>query len=172
MFTAALGVTQSWMSTLGQPSLETWLRVTATRTFIDLGRRKDRAREVLAGDSLSGAIEPSDLALDLFKVEYRAAVSAALRAAAAKLAPSDRHLLRQHLVGGLTIDQLAAVLGIHRATAARRIARARETLAAHVRESLVLSLGLDDHELGEVYGLVVSKLDVSLRTVLATHPTP
>jgi len=152
----------------GQGSLESWLRVIATRLFIDLGRRKDRARETPA-DEIE-AIAHDDLALDLVKAEYRGAVATALDQAAHALEAGDRHLLRQHLVAGLSIDQVGAVLGIHRATAARRIARAREQLATKTRELVAAQLKLDDRELAELFGLVVSKLDLSLRRLLATKP--
>lgn len=154
----------------GQGSLGSWLRVTATRLFIDLGRRKDRAREISEDPTELEVVEPFDLELELVKTEYRGAVAAAMIEAARELPPGERHLLRQHLAGGLTIDQLAAVLGIHRATVARRIARARDALATRTRELVAASLKLDDRELGELFGLVVSKIDVSLRKLLATRP--
>ena len=80
----------------------------------------------------------------------------------------DRHLLSQHLVAGLSIDKLGAVLGIHRATAARRIARAKELLVAETRRQLAIKLKLDDHELDDVIGLVMSRLDVSIGKLLQT----
>jgi len=155
----------------GQGSLASWLRVTAVRLFIDLTRRKDRAREAAISDDTPEVIAPADLALDAIKAEYREAVAAALVEAARRLDAGDRHLLRQHLVAGLSIDQLGSVLGVHRATAARRLARAREQLAATARELLAARLTLDDHELVEVYSLVVSKLDLSIARMLAT-PQP
>jgi RNA polymerase sigma-70 factor (ECF subfamily) len=154
----------------GQGSLESWLRVIATRTFIDLGRRKDRARETPENPADLDAIAPHDLALDLVKAEYRNAVAAALDEAARQLETGDRHVLRQHLVGGLTIDQIAAVLGIHRATAARRIAKAREQLAEKTRALVAERLDIGDAELAEIFGLVISKLDVSLRRLLESKP--
>jgi RNA polymerase sigma-70 factor (ECF subfamily) len=77
--------------------------------------------------------------------------------------------LRQHFVSGLTIDQLASALGIHRATAARRIAKAREQLAASARDELAHRLALDPQELADVFGLVVSRLDVSISKLLASR---
>jgi RNA polymerase sigma-70 factor, ECF subfamily len=155
----------------GAGSLESWLRVIATRLFIDLGRRKDRARESTSDPSELDAIEPSDLELDLVKAEYRSAVQAAMDEAAHQLEPGDRHLLRQHFVAGLTVDQLGAVLGVHRATAARRLAKARESLAQRTREIVATQLRLADNELEEIFGLVSSKLSLSIRKMLAT-PTP
>jgi RNA polymerase sigma-70 factor (ECF subfamily) len=153
----------------GQGSLGGWLRVVATRLFIDLGRAKDRARELGGADVVEGAAAATDLALDAVKAEYRDAVALALIDAARTLEPGDRHLLRQHLVGGLTIDQLGAVLGIHRATAARRIARARDQLAERTRERLAARLALDDRELAGVFGLVLSRFDVSIGKLLASR---
>jgi RNA polymerase sigma-70 factor (ECF subfamily) len=152
----------------GQGSLDSWLRVTATRLFIDLTRRKDRAREVHSDDDLELAAA-NDLALDAIKAEYRDEVAAALVAAVRTLAPGDRHLLRQHLVAGLTIDQLGGALGIHRATAARRVSRARDELAATTRELLADRLRLDDRELADVLGLVMSNLDISIGKLLASR---
>jgi RNA polymerase sigma-70 factor (ECF subfamily) len=154
----------------GQGSLESWLRVTATRLFIDLGRRKDRARETSSDPSDLDAVEPADLEMDLVKAEYRSAVAAAMDEAATQLEPGDRHLLRQHFVAGLTIDQLGAVLGVHRATAARRVAKARELLAQKTRELVAEQLSLEERELDEIFGLVASKLQVSIRRMLATKP--
>src|SRR5262249_35211885 len=110
----------------GQGKLASWLRITAVRVFLDLGKRKDRAREPPAADGELAMPDPRDLSLEVIKAEYRAAVGQAMRDAAAQLAPADRHLLHQHFVAGLSIDQLGAALGIHRATAARRVTRARE----------------------------------------------
>jgi RNA polymerase sigma-70 factor (ECF subfamily) len=154
----------------GQGFLDNWLRVTAVRTFLDLGKRKDRARELPAGDDDVLALpEPGDLALDVIKAEYRSAVAAAMVDAAHSLDPGDRHLLRQHLVAHVTIDQLGSVLGIHRATAARRVAKAREQLVAETRRQLAVRLGLADAELDDVIALVMSRLDVSIAKLLATE---
>ena len=138
----------------------------------DLKKRKDRVRERAADDDDVLALPaPGDLGLALVKAEYRTAVAGALREAARELAPGDRHLLRQHLVEHHTIDQLAAVLGIHRATAARRITRATEELAALTRRRLADQLAVSAAELDDIVALVWSQLEVSLGGLLAT-PTP
>ncbi|MGE0550823.1 MAG: sigma-70 family RNA polymerase sigma factor [Kofleriaceae bacterium] len=153
----------------GQGFLENWLRVTAVRVFLDLGKRKDRHREALAEDDDVQALpEPGDLALDVVKAEYRTVVATAMRDAARLLEPGDRHLLRQHLVAGLSIDQLGSVLGIHRATAARRIAKARDQLVEHTRRLLTERLKIEEAELDEILGLVISRLDVSISSLLKT----
>lgn len=155
----------------GQGFLENWLRVTAVRIFLDLAKRKDRVREARAADEDVLALpQPGDVALDVVTAEYRGVVALAMREAAKRLEPGDRHLLRQHLVAGLSIDQLGAVLGIHRATAARRITRARDRLVADTRAELARRLAIGPEELDAVIGLVMSRLDVSLGQLLATNP--
>lgn len=150
--------------------LENWLRVTAVRLFIDLQKRKDRPRESAASDEdIVALAHPEDLGLELIKREYRSAVTMALRHAANNLAAGDRHILRQHLVAKLTIDQLGAVLGIHRATAARRITQAREKLAQDTRARLQATLNIDEAECADVMNVVMSRLDVSLSSLLATR---
>jgi RNA polymerase sigma-70 factor (ECF subfamily) len=154
----------------GQGFLDNWLRVTAVRVFLDLQKRKDRTREAPAEeDDVMALPQPGDLALDVVKAEYRTAVTEAMHEAARLLEPGDRHLLRQHLVVGLSIDQLGPVLGIHRATAARRIARAKEQLVAETRRQLAAKLKLDERELDDVIGLVMSRLDVSIGKLLQTR---
>ena len=146
----------------GQGQLASWLRITAVRVFLDLGKRKDRARESPTADGELAMPDPGDLSLEVIKAEYRAAVAQAMRDAAAQLDLADRHLLHQHFVAGLSIDQLAVALGIHRATAARRVVRAREALVAATRALLAARLQLSSEELDEVIGMVLSRLDVSI----------
>ena len=141
----------------GQGFLENWLRVTAVRIFLDLPR-----------DEIKG-----DLALDGIKAEHRDAVTLAMREGAKRLPAGDRHMLFQHFVAGVSIDQLGAVLGIHRATAARRIARAREQLVAETRNELATRLALAPDELDvapdeldEVLDLVTGRLDEMLGLVM------
>jgi len=150
----------------GQGQLASWLRITAVRIFVDLGRRKDRAREAPAADAELAMPDPGDLSLEVIKAEYRAAVGQAMRDAAAALPAADRHLLHQHFVAGLSIDQLGVALGIHRATAARRVARAREALVGATRALIATRLRLADGELDEVIGMVMSRLDVSIPRLL------
>lgn len=156
----------------GRGSLANWLRVIATREFIDLARRKDRPRERGAAEhELEDLLAPIDLQLDAIKAEYRTAILEAMRQAVRELEPGDRHLLRQHLAVGLTFDQLTAVLGIHRATVARRIARARDRIVTRTRELAAARLGLGEGELAEIYALVRSQIELSFKTLLET-PRP
>jgi RNA polymerase sigma-70 factor (ECF subfamily) len=111
---------------------------------------------------------PGDLELDFIEREIRAEATRALYEAARALSPGDRHLLRQHLLGRMSIDELGGVYGIHRATVARRLQNARERLLAGVRAAISERLGVE--EVGSVMRLLASRLDASLARVLATPP--
>lgn len=76
----------------------------------------------------------------------------------------DRTLLRLNLVDGLTIDELARMYQMHRATAARQLEHARGAVATATRLHLAATVPPD--ELEEVARLVASQLDLSLSRVL------
>ena len=117
--------------TRGQGFLLNWIRVTATRTFIDCGRGRAEAAEIPIGSALSAVLaEPgADPELALLKREHLTHFKAAFAEAVAALDISDRLVLKQHLVEGLTIDQIGGLYHLHRATAARRLAKARADAA-------------------------------------------
>jgi len=95
---------------------------------------------------------------------YGQAFTQALSSAFGKLEASERTLLRQYFLDGLTIDVLAELYQIHRATAARRVAAARERLVDSVRGMLKTELGLGDHSVDDI--ITLSNLDESLGTLL------
>jgi RNA polymerase sigma-70 factor (ECF subfamily) len=152
----------------GQGYLENWVRVTATRFFIDCGRGNPGAPEVPIADRLlEGLREPgADAELDLLKREHAAHFRAAFAEAVAALDPEERVWLRQHVLERLTIDQLGALYHLHRGTAARRLRRAREALVVGAREALARRLGLPPARLGSALALLASRLEVSMERLL------
>ncbi len=146
--------------------LQNWLRVTATRTFVDLTRAKKTPE---ANTPLDVALASGgDAELDFLKQRYRAAFKTAFAEATAALEPAERNLLRRRLQG-LGVDQLAALEGVHRSTAARRLAKARHSLLHHTRTKLSGQLAVDASELDSVMGLFQSRLDLSLERLLESR---
>lgn len=86
--------------------------------------------------------------------------------ACAALEPRLRAALRMHLVDELTIDPIGVAYGVHRATAARWIQRAKDELAADTHRRLRAVLALTATELDRVAALVSSQLDVSRSQLL------
>lgn len=113
--------------------------------------------------------QPPTPELAHMKKRYRNELKQAFELAADQITSEDRALLRFHLVEELSIDDVAAIYGIHRATAARRITRARDQLGAEARRVLARKAGLHQDDYASVVDLVESQLDLSLTRVLRTR---
>lgn len=150
----------------GQGFLQNWVRVTTVRTFTDLARASARSPEQAGDDEILALADGDDLELSFLKKHYRAGFKQAFEGAVRGLDPAERNILRQSVVHGLGIDQIAAVYGIHRATAARRIEKAREALLVATRKTLMTTLSIDRSEFESVMALIQSRLDVSIHRVL------
>jgi RNA polymerase sigma-70 factor (ECF subfamily) len=146
--------------------LPAWVRVVATR---ETARMLPRVRRDVSADEdeLAGLIGVGDdPEVGYLKRLYRDEFKRAFQAAVEALADRDRLVLRQHLLDGLGIDQLAALHGVHRATTARWIHAAREAVLAGTQRELLQRLRLSRSELASVIRLIRSQLDVSLSRVL------
>ncbi len=159
----------------GRGALRGWVRSAATRAALDAKDarklRPDDEDEILGRLPATG-----DLELDLIKQKFNAEFKAAFGATIASLAPDDRTILAQHYVDDLSIDQLAAVLGVHRATVARRVAKLRETLLTSTKERLQALLKVDAETLASLMRVASSRLHVSVfrdaeetRPVISAH---
>lgn len=145
----------------GRGPLAGWLRITATREVVRLCR--PQRREVELGDHLvDGEATATDPVLSGLKQRYRGELADAFHTALAELSARDRTLLRYQLVDGLGIDDIAAIHRVHRATAARWLARVRDDLVEATRGLLAEKLGMADDEVGSVLRLVQSELDISV----------
>ncbi len=147
----------------GRGALGSWVRVIAVRAAIDLRRRRDVAAIDGAERADPGAGDPE---VGYLKERYRQAFNDAFRGAVGALAADQRDLLRLHFVDGLTLDQLAAKLGVHRATVARRIAAGRVAVAAAARSRLRAALGASEAELESLAGVMRSQIELSLPGLL------
>lgn len=149
--------------------LQNWLRVTALRALVDVAR-SEKARkleEILADDDLLGmpSLGP-DLASRYSREEVGRAIKAAFARAVAGLGPRQRNFLRHAQVDGLTLDQIAALYSIHRATVARTLAQARSELTSATRRELGLQLNLPEDAIDSVVRDADSRIDLSLSRVL------
>ena len=149
--------------------LQNWLRVTALRAMVDAARSEKarRLEELLADDDLIGlpALGP-DLAALVSREEVGRAIKQAFARAVAELAPRQRNFLRHAHVDQLTLEQIAATYGIHRATVARTLAQARADLVTATRGALAEQLGIDAAALDSVVRAADSRIDLSLSRVL------
>jgi RNA polymerase sigma-70 factor (ECF subfamily) len=150
----------------GSGELAGLVRVGATRVALNWLERAKR------GENRDGWLDglpatTSDPELHFMKREHRAALKEELEAAIKDLSSRQRMVLRLHLVERLGVDAIAAICSVHRATAARQVALAKETLAIRVRLRLVARWNVSESDLPALKSLVDSQLDLSLRRLLA-----
>ncbi|HEY5924715.1 MAG TPA: sigma factor-like helix-turn-helix DNA-binding protein [Kofleriaceae bacterium] len=154
----------------GRGPLRAWVGVAAARVALMMRRSQQRQREVSTDDDdWTGAlamISTNNPELELLKRQYASAFTQAFRDAVASLEARQRTVLRMSFVDALSIDEIGAVYAVHRATAARWITRACDTLFDHTRKLLVERLSLSSTELDRMTALVRSQLDVSLSQLL------
>ncbi|MDI1484649.1 sigma-70 family RNA polymerase sigma factor [Polyangium sp. y55x31] len=165
LFAARPGAEPRIASYSGRGFLENWLRVAAVRAFVNAA--ESERREIQAeGDALAAVADGRDVELDFLKAHYRDAFRTAFSRAIARLEPAERLVLRLSVLDGLTCDEVAAALGVHRATAARRTAQARQRLSDATRKELSSALRVGDAELDSILRIVESNLDLSLSRLL------
>jgi RNA polymerase sigma-70 factor (ECF subfamily) len=146
----------------GTGPLVAWVRISATRAAIRMMKREERT-SVIQEEELRAMESPLGTELEYLRVRYRPIIGEALREALGGLAKRDRDVLRDHFVRGLTIDELGERHGVHRATAARWIAAARERLFVATRSAAARRLHSADAEVDSVMQLVASQLELSMR---------
>jgi RNA polymerase sigma-70 factor, ECF subfamily len=155
----------------GRGPLEGWFRVVAVNTALKVLRRERQpgSSADLDASLAAGVAAGGDLEAEYMKRRYRAEFERALSDAFAALEAKQRNVLRMAFLDGLTIDAIGVAFGVHRATAARWLADARESLLAATRKLLRERLGLSAADLESLVALVASRLEESLHTLLATR---
>jgi RNA polymerase sigma-70 factor (ECF subfamily) len=150
----------------GRGDLRKWVRSTALRAALKLIKKEGRSLP-LEDEAMEALPAPADdPELAYLKERYRAEFKAVFQAALAALSDRDRTLLRRHVLDGLTIDELAPLYGVHRATAARWVAQVRADLLSATQRGLRERLRVGETELASVMRLARSQLDVSLERFL------
>lgn len=156
---------------VGRGSLRGLLKVSATREAIS--RLRKEGRESPADDALLDRTGERDPELQFLKERYRALFKSAFEAAVGTLEPRERNLLRLHFLRKVTLEKLATMYDVHRATIVRQLAAIRAKMDKETRASLRAQLELHGgpkgaDELDEIMDLVRSRMDVSVDRLLAT----
>jgi RNA polymerase sigma-70 factor (ECF subfamily) len=155
----------------GRGPLGRWVRVVALRAALSLMRgeaaRPTSASTNWAADDLLSSPDPE---LDFAKLRDRGQLHRAVSDAFAALPPRDRNLLRLHHLDRVSLDQLARLHRVHRATVARWLADARQTIVDHTRSRLREALGLTASECDSLVRFLQSRLELDLAAALAPPP--
>jgi RNA polymerase sigma-70 factor (ECF subfamily) len=147
----------------GRGKLSSWIAVVSTRAATRVLRREGR-RVAVGGQRLERLGAPDgDLELAHMKARYQTAFAVAFQNALDSLTVRNRLVLRHHVIDRLSIDAIAQLRGVHRATAARWIQTARQQLLERTRARLMRTEGLTASEYESVTRLIRSQLDLSLQ---------
>ena len=134
-----------------------------TRAALDRCRELGVATARHAELSEELAVAPHGVDLALLRARYAGTFQAALRDAVRALPARERNALRMHVGGGCSIDQIGVAYGVHRATAARWLERARESIAQGVRHALSLrNVELTQSEFQSLGHALASELELRL----------
>jgi predicted DNA-binding protein (UPF0251 family) len=101
----------------------------------------------LSASQMDEVVQVVRTKLEHLKNRYQAEFKRAVEDAIATLGAEQRRALRLHYHDGLSIDRIHALLGVHRATAARWIRAAADAVRDETRRLLHARLGLSAAEL-------------------------
>ena len=147
----------------GRGPLKAWVRVAATRVALDRHRAKHRlaGRHVELSERLAApGGNPEAL---LLKARFGHSFHEALRRAVSGLSTQERNVLRMHVAGQCSIDEIGRAYKVHRATAARWLDRTRTRIYEDVRQELCVERGkLTASEFKSLVTLIGDELELSL----------
>jgi RNA polymerase sigma-70 factor (ECF subfamily) len=154
----------------GRGPLLAWVRVSATRAALDRCRARGllAARHTELTDKFTAQGPSPELALT--RARYGRAFQKALRNAVAALSAQERNVLRMHVAGQCSIDEIGRAYNVHRATAARWLERSRARIYEAVRRELsTRHAQLTDSEFKSLAHVMGSELELSLTGNSARH---
>ena len=169
----------------GRGSLGGWLRAVVGQLAVDQHRKSSRFVQTeedadfdrLANESAQGTDAwggtPSDSNPENALSERRAAsdVEAALGQAINELGAEDRLLVKLYYFDGLRLREAGAVLGVHEATASRRLARVQTDVRARVEAILIKEHGWTRGEAARSLAEAAAHLEGDLEVMLTGEGT-
>jgi RNA polymerase sigma-70 factor len=151
----------------GSGPLVRWVSVVALRVAVSTGRAETAERR-LRERVIAGATGEADPERQLMEREVRGRIEAALTEALKKLEARDRLVLRLHLVSGMSLTAIAAVLRVNHTTVSRLMRRLCDQLLATVAVGL-RDAGAHQDGLSSLLGLLAGRLEISVSRLLAAE---
>jgi RNA polymerase sigma-70 factor (ECF subfamily) len=169
----------------GRGSLGGWLRAVVGQLAVDRHRKQARLVQTedsaafdrlppggVAGGERISAIAAHDPERALAATESARDLHAALARALGELAAEDRLLVKLYYFDNLRLREAGAVLGVHEATASRRLARLHAEIRRRVEAILIKERGWKKDETARAFAEEATRLDADLGPLLATETAP
>ena len=163
----------------GRGSLAGWLRAVVAQLAVDVFRKQSKlvqaeedadldrlAQEVQVAEgqpALAGMQNPEDAMSNRFA---RGELQQALSKSVQELSAEDRLLVKLYYFDNLRLREAGAVLGVHEATASRRLTRIQSDLRKRVSEILVGERGWTKAEAERSFSEVGQQLDTDVEAIL------
>lgn len=146
----------------GQGDLGGWLRAVALHLLLNVSTRESRERPVDQEffDAVMKAAPSSESAYlkQVCKAEFLESFGAAME----RLTSREKVLLRYAFADRLSVDEIGAVFRVHRATAARWVAKARQRLVRETRAALMTRLELSERDAASLIRAALSSVGTTL----------
>jgi RNA polymerase sigma-70 factor (ECF subfamily) len=162
----------------GRGSLAGWLRAVVAQLAVDTFRKQSRlvqteedtdldrlARDTHVGEGVLAALPtPEESMSNRFaQVDMQQALSKAVE----ELPAEDRLLVKLYYFDNLRLREAGAVLGVHEATASRRLTRIQSDLRKRVTKILIDERGWTQAETERSFAEVAQHLDTDLEALLS-----
>ncbi len=161
----------------GRGSLAGWLRAVVAQLAVDVFRKQSRlvqteedadlerlARVAEGQPIVAGVPTPEESVSNRFA---QTDMQQALNQAVQELAAEDRLLVKLYYFDNLRLREAGAVLGVHEATASRRLTRVQTDLRKRVTKILVDERGWTQAETERSFAEVAQHLDADLESLLS-----
>lgn len=158
-----LGAEPKVKSYSGRGPLKAWVRVAATRVALDRQRARNRfaGHHVELTDRLAAPGGSPEVVL--LKARFGQTFQQALRDSVSRLSRQERNVLRMHIAGHCSIDEIGRAYNVHRATAARWLERTRTQIYEEVRQELCVKRArLTASEFKSLATILGAELELSL----------
>lgn len=170
----------------GRGSLGGWLRAVVGQLAIDQHRKSARLVQTEEDADFDRLAHDADQREGAFNVAHAASdpehaladrsaardVEEALARALGELAPEDRLLVRLYYFDGLKLREAGAVMGVHEATASRRLARIHAEVRQMVESILMKEHGWTRAETARSLSEAATHLDTDLELMLTSEKVP
>ncbi|MGH9871777.1 MAG: RNA polymerase sigma factor [Pyrinomonadaceae bacterium] len=167
----------------GRGSLAGWLRAVVAQLAIDQHRKQSRLvqteedadfdRIIQHGQeetTWSGHGATANPELQISSKLAGAQMQEALAESVRQMSAEDRLLVKLYYFDGLRLREAGAVLGVHEATASRRLTRIHAELRQQVERLLIEQEGWTQPETERAFSEVALNLEADIEPLLATEP--